>query len=263
MSAASGTILDRIVEQTRETVARRRREQPLGRWQPVDTGAPRPFRDALAAPGMSVIAEFKRRSPSAGALGEAPELGEILPAYERGGAAAASVLTEGPNFGGSLDDLRAARCACGLPLLRKDFVVDRYQLQEAQRAGADAVLLIVAVLGDEELRSLHEDANELGLDALVEVHDAEELRRAGAAGASIIGVNNRDLRDFSVDVGRTEELLERMPPATIVVSESGISEPGQLARLEALGVHAVLVGEALMRAPDPCAALRRLRGGTL
>jgi indole-3-glycerol phosphate synthase len=258
VSQAAGTVLDRILAETRRAVERRRRERPLGPIEPADPGAPRRFREALSAPGIGVIAEFKRRSPSAGSLHASPDLGAIVSAYERGGAVAASILTEEPNFGGSLDDLRAARRACGLPLLRKDFILDPYQLQEARGAGADAVLLIAAALDDERLAALHATAGELGLDVLVEVHDAGELARAGEVGAEIIGVNNRDLRDFSVDLGRTAELMDRMPPGAIVVSESGIGAAAQLEALEQLGVHAVLVGETLMRAPDPAAAIRDL-----
>jgi len=172
------------------------------------------------------------------------------------------VLTEGANFEGSLEDLRAARAACGLPILRKDFVVDPYQLYEARVAGADAVLLIVAALDQEELASLHELATRLGLDALVEVHDRDELERAARVGARLIGVNNRDLRDFTVDVGRTRQLLDGMPAGAIVVSESGIGAPEQLRALERYGVSAVLVGESLMRAPDPQGALAALLVGT-
>jgi indole-3-glycerol phosphate synthase len=256
--AAQETVLDRILAETRQALERRRREQPLG--EPDDAPAPGRFRDALAAPGIGVIAEFKRRSPSAGALHDAPDLEKIVGAYERGGAVAASILTEEPNFGGSLEDLRLARRSSSLPLLRKDFVVDRYQLLEARAAGADAVLLIVAALTDREFASLHAAAAELGLDVLVEVHDEQELERAAAHAPEMIGVNNRDLRDFSVDVGRTERLMELMPPGTLVVSESGISEPGQLEALERQGVDAVLVGERLMRSQDPAAALASLRG---
>jgi indole-3-glycerol phosphate synthase len=179
-------------------------------------------------------------------------------AYAGGGAAAISVLTVQPNFGGSLADLRAAREACSLPILRKDFLIDSYQLGEALAAGADAVLLIVAALADAQLATLHEQARELGLDVLVEVHDGEELQRALALGAEIVGINNRDLRDFSVDVGRTVRLLGEIPTEMTVVSESGISDPRQLAELERAGVHAVLVGESIMRAADPAAALRTL-----
>jgi indole-3-glycerol phosphate synthase len=259
VSVESGTILDRILGETRQEVERRRRERPLAAPEAAPADAPRPFREALSAPGIGVIAEFKRRSPSAGSLHEDPDLGEIVHAYERGGAVAASILTEGPNFGGSLADLGLARAHSFLPLLRKDFVVDPYQLFEARAAGADAVLLIVAALGQEELTSLHAEAHRTGLDALVEVHDAEELRRALDAGARIVGVNNRDLRDFSVDLARTRSLMGAMPADVISVSESGISSATQLAALQSEGVDAVLVGETLMRAGDPAAALADLR----
>jgi indole-3-glycerol phosphate synthase len=219
---------------------------------------PRGFHAALSGPGVAVIAEFKRRSPSAGSLGERADLDPILAAYRRGGASALSVLTEGANFDGSLDDLRAARASSPLPVLRKDFIVDPYQLHEARAAGADAILLIVAALSQADLLALHELALGLGLDALVEVHDSRELDRALDAGARLIGVNNRDLRDFSVDVSRTFTLLERMPDDVTVVSESGIAEPAQLRELAEHGVDAVLVGEALMRAADPEQALVRL-----
>jgi indole-3-glycerol phosphate synthase len=263
VSGATGTVLDRILAETREAVERRRRERPLAApdpaADPASGRAPGRFRDALAAPGIGVIAEFKRRSPSAGSLHDAPDLEATVLAYERGGAVAASILTEEPNFGGSLEDLRLARRVAELPLLRKDFVIDRYQLLEARAAGADAVLLIVAALTDAELASLSAAAGDLGLDVLVEVHDEGELERAAAHGPEIIGVNNRDLRDFSVDIARTGRLLELMPPGALVVSESGISEPAQLEALERQGVDAVLVGETLMRAEDPAAALTGLR----
>ena len=266
MSQAATSVLDRILAETRAQVEQRKRERPLtvDREGIARAGRERSFRDALAGEGMAVIAEFKRRSPSAGALsasspeGEQPDLGQVVSAYERGGAAAVSVLTEGPNFSGSLDDLRSARERCSLPLLRKDFIVDPYQLREALEAGADAVLLIVAALTAAELASLHAGARALSLDVLVEVHDREELHTALAIGAEIIGVNNRDLRDFSVDVARTEALMDDMPDATIVVSESGIAEPEQVRRLHDRGVSAVLVGEMLMRSADPAAAVRAL-----
>ncbi len=220
----------------------------------------RRFGAALREPGIAVIAEFKRRSPSAGTLHEAPDLHELLGAYERGGASALSVLTEGPNFDGTLEDLRAARTVCELPILRKDFIVDDYQLYEAKVARADAVLLIVAALEPEQLRALYERAGTLGLDVLVEVHDHDELQMALKIGAELIGINNRDLRDFSVDVERTERLMGEIPAGVTVVSESGIAEAEQLSRLEDAGVAAVLVGETLMRSADPEAALRILRG---
>jgi indole-3-glycerol phosphate synthase len=259
MSGATGTVLDRILAETREGLELRRHE-PLPERPATSRGSgARPFRDSLASPGIGVIAEFKRRSPSAGSLHDAPDLGEILTAYERGGALAASILTEGPNFGGSLEDLRAAREVCGLPLLRKDFIVEEFQLREAWAAGADAILLIVAALSQTELSTLHDEARLIGLDVLVEVHDAEELDRAIDAGGEIIGVNNRDLRDFSVDLERTSALMGGMPSEAIVVSESGIGSSEQLAHLQELGVAAVLVGETLMRAEDPAIALRDLR----
>jgi indole-3-glycerol phosphate synthase len=262
VSTHAPTVLERILAETRAEVERRKREAPLaealsanGEYAPGGRGR---FHDALARPGIGVIAEFKRRSPSAGALREDPDLAEIVGAYQRGGAVAVSVLTEGPNFGGALEDLRAAGEACDLPLLRKDFILDDYQLHEARAAGADAVLLIVAALGDAELTSLYGSARAIGLDVLVEVHDREELRRALGLGAEIIGINNRDLRDFSVDVERTTRLMVDLPAGVTVVSESGIATAAQLARLSERGVGAVLVGESLMRAADPAATLRAL-----
>ena len=265
----SATILDRILAVTREEVARRKREGPIEdlssaraeRAHPPAAAPPGrgPLHTALTGPGIAVIAEFKRRSPSAGALRERPDVGEIVSAYERGGAAALSILTDGPHFGGSLDDLRAARAACALPILRKDFIIDPHQLHEARSAGADAVLLIVAALDQPTLGALHREAVELGLEVLVEVHDRPELHRALAVGADLIGINNRDLRDFTVDVERTFALLEEIPAGVAVISESGISAPEQLRRLQERGVQGVLVGETLMRAPDPEAALRALK----
>jgi indole-3-glycerol phosphate synthase len=266
MSGSAPTVLARILLSTREQLAARKREvseaelAEQAQRQPPRGGR---FRDALQRPGAGVIAEFKRRSPSAGPLRAGAEVAELVRAYERGGACALSVLTEGPHFDGSLDDLRAARQASELPLLRKDFIVDRYQLYEARAAGADAVLLIVAALEQRELAALHERARELGLDVLVEVHDQAELAVALAIGARLIGINNRDLRDFSVEVERTSQLLEHVPPEVTVVSESGIDGPECVRSLAREGVAAVLVGEALMRAPDPEQALRGLRGGAL
>ncbi|MGA2319798.1 MAG: indole-3-glycerol phosphate synthase TrpC [Solirubrobacteraceae bacterium] len=260
MSSSTSTVLERILRETREEVERRKRALPL---QAPSAGAGRAtgarrFREALLGPGVGVIAEFKRRSPSAGTLREDPDLREIVSAYERGGAVALSVLTEGPNFEGSLEDLRAATGACDLPTLRKDFIVDPYQLEETRAAGADAVLLIVAALKDAELAALHDAARAMGLDVLVEVHDREELGRALSLGADTVGINNRDLRDFSVDLERTARLMGDVPAGVAVVSESGIATPAQLGTLHELGVAAVLVGGALMRADDPERALREL-----
>ena len=263
MSSPTTTVLARILTETREELQRRKHKLPLSSIEsdahPRDAGGQRRFRAALSGEGVGVIAEFKRRSPSAGALREKPQLTEIVGAYERGGAVAVSILTEGPNFEGSLADLHAARAACDLPLLRKDFIVDPYQLYEASMAGADAVLLIVAALEQGELASLYETARALGLDVLVEVHDREELKRALDVGADIVGVNNRDLRDFSVDVERTERLMQTIPSSVKVVSESGIADARQISRLQKHGVSGVLVGESLMRAADPAEALRALR----
>ena len=259
-------VLERILERTRAEVERRKRHTPLhaleglerDRAEPSVRSGGRRLREALGGEGVSVIAEFKRRSPSAGELREGADVAEVVRAYERAGAAALSVLTEGPHFGGSLEDLRAARAASALPILRKDFIVDPYQLHEALASGADAVLLIVAALTRNDLASLHEHALALGLDALVEVHDAEELEVALSAGAELVGVNNRDLRDFSVDVTRTSLLMRQVPAGVTVVSESGIASSEQVRVLGREGVSAVLVGESLMRAEDPEATLRAL-----
>ena len=246
-----------ILKATRAEVARRAGATPADQLPPR-ADAPRPFRDALAKPGISVIAEHKRRSPSAGPIREDVALEQVVAAYERGGAAALSVLTEGPSFGGSLDDLRAARAASSLPVLRKDFIVDRYQVRESAAADADAILLIVAALTPDELGALHAEAAQNGLAALVEVHDANELDVALAAGADVIGINNRDLTTLHVDIERTFQLIPRVPTGKVVVAESGFSSRGELDRLSAAGVDAVLIGEALMRAPDLEAAVRAL-----
>lgn len=255
----TATVLDQILARTRADLEQRKRELPLAELQDrADGDPPRGFRDALTHSGIAVIAEFKRRSPSAGRLREDADIDRIARAYERGGAAAMSVLTEGPHFEGSLEDLRRAHAACGLPLIRKDFILDAYQLHEARAAGADAVLLIVAALPPRQLAKLHTHARELGLDVLVEVHDSAELQVALGVGADLVGVNNRDLRDFSVDVRRTSKLLAEMPAGTAVVSESGIGSAKQLRELQEESVQAVLVGESLMRAGDPEVALRAL-----
>ncbi|HET7507035.1 MAG TPA: indole-3-glycerol phosphate synthase TrpC [Solirubrobacterales bacterium] len=221
----------------------------------------RPFNEALTRPGLSLIAEFKRRSPSAGALApESIDLAAQVSAYERGGAAALSVLTDERHFGGSLADLRAARAACDLPIIRKDFIVDPYQLYEAAVNGADAVLLIVAALDDADLRDLYQEARSIDLDVLVEVHDGEELERALEAGAEVIGINNRNLDDMSVDIGTTYELMPDVPAGKTVVAESGISGRDELEELDRVGVDAVLIGGALMTSSDPEAKVRELTG---
>jgi indole-3-glycerol phosphate synthase len=248
-----------IIEATREEVVRRMRAVPLPEL-PAREDDLRPFAAALASPGLSVIAEHKRRSPSAGLIREGVALEEVVCAYERAGASALSVLTEGPNFGGSLADLAAARAASSLPMLRKDFVVEPYQVHESLSGGADAILLIVAALSPERLAELHALAIELGLAVLVEVHDAAELEVALSVGARLVGINNRDLRTLQVDIGRTFELLPMIPAGATVVAESGFSTRAEIERLEDAGVDAVLVGEALMRSVDIELACRELVG---
>jgi indole-3-glycerol phosphate synthase len=260
--------LERLVAGARRDLERRRAvldEQTLERA--VEAGARREdrrgFLAAIRAPGLGLIAEHKRRSPSAGAIREDLELEEVVRAYERGGAAAISVLTEGSSFGGSIEDLADARAVTTLPILRKDFIVDRYQLLEAAAAGADAVLLIVASLSPEELRRLRDEALELGLDALVEVHDADELDVALSIGAPLIGINNRNLISLEVDTGTTFALLERGAGTAAVVAESGLHSRDQLDELAAAGVDAVLIGEALMRSADIEAACSDLTAPTM
>lgn len=256
-------VLDKIVADTVELVQARRQAQPDSELEArlADRPQGRPFAEALVGEGVSVIAEHKRRSPSAGPIREDLSLEEIVSAYERGGAAALSILTEPKHFGGDLSDLLQARAATALPLLRKDFIVDRYQLLEAAVTGADAVLLIVAALDRAELEHLHSEAHALDLDVLVEVHDAGELQRAlEEIDPDIIGINNRDLTDFSVDTDRTLELLEDIPAGKTVVAESGYRSREQLDELERVGVDAVLIGESLMRSDDLELALRTLVG---
>ena len=250
--------LERIVASTRAEVERRRGPISL---PPAVASATRPFAEALARPGLSLIAEHKRRSPSAGVIRADLSLEDVVGAYERGGAAAVSVLTEAPNFGGSLDDLRRAREITDLPILRKDFVVDPYQVDESIAIGADAVLLIVAALEGDELHDLYARASERGLSALVEVHDRRELERALECGASIIGVNNRDLRTLEVDTERTSQLAPEIPEGVITVAESGFKVPEQLVALRDAGVDAVLIGVALMRATDIEFATRAVLSG--
>jgi indole-3-glycerol phosphate synthase len=252
-------MIEELVSSAREGVERRRREVSLGDLESrLESREDRPFMEALVRPGLSLIAEFKRRSPSSGEIDSDASVQSIAQAYERGGAAALSVLTDEVHFGGSLEDLRQAREACDLPILRKDFVVDHYQLYEAAAHGADAVLLIVRALGDEQLATLHAEAMALDLDPLVEVHDEDELELALALDAQVIGINNRNLDTGRVDVATTFELMPDVPAGKTVVAESGISDTGQLEELDRVGVDAVLIGEALMRAADQESKAREL-----
>ncbi len=265
METSSGekTILDRIVEARRESIAHRKRVLPdVALKMAVDKiEPPRDFAGALARDGYNVIAELKKASPSRGVLREDYWPAALAASLAAAGAAALSVLTEEEFFLGSLADLKAAKKAAGIPILRKDFIVDPWQVWEARAAGADAFLLIVAILDDETLRELLELGRSLKMEPLVEVHSREELGRAIAVGARIIGVNNRDLRDFRVRIETSLELIEDVPDECIAVSESGLRTHEDLARLRSAGFDAFLVGEHLMKPADPAAPLRAIIGG--
>jgi indole-3-glycerol phosphate synthase len=257
------SVLAGILARKVEEVAARRAALPDRELAAAarDVAPPRDFGAALAPAGgpVRVVAEVKRASPSLGAIRSGLDAVEQARRYAAAGAAAISVLTDGPGFGGSLDDLRAVRRAVDVPLLRKDFVVDRYQLLEARAAGADAALLIAAALPDDGLLRLREDCDALGLAALVEVHDDRELDAALAAGARLVGVNNRNLATFVVDLATSERLLPRLPRDVKGVAESGVKGPADVRRLRAIGAANFLVGEALVRADDPGALLAELR----
>lgn len=254
--------LDELVDRARRTVRARSDQVSISdlRTQLKARGEDRPFKEALVRPGISVIAEFKRRSPSAGEILPGATIADVVPAYQRGGAAALSILTEESGFGGSLDDLRESRAACDLPLLRKDFVVDPYQLVEAAVNGADAVLLIVAALDPDDLARLYEEAQALDLDTIVEAHDEDDLKAALELDADVIGLNNRNLRDFTIDTETASRLIVDVPAGKTVVAESGYSSREQVEELERIGVDAVLIGESLMRAADPESAVREVAG---
>jgi indole-3-glycerol phosphate synthase len=268
MSADKADILDQIVTRTRLKVAERQMTLPLDKMLArTQTRRPRrPFAEALAAKGgPQVIAEFKRRSPSRGPIREDLQVVHVAHAYQESGAAAMSVLTEPEWFGGSLEDLKQARATTRLPVLRKDFIVDAYQVWESWEAEADAILLIVAALSDAQLARLMKTAAEANLEALVEVHDEDELARALAAGASIVGVNNRDLKTLNVDLATSLTLAKAIPDGVVAVAESGIRTAEDVGRLSDAGFDAFLVGEQLMSAPNPGQALSDLiaaaRGG--
>jgi len=256
------SVLDEIIAGVREDLAAREAATPL-----VDVRAALadvdPARDPMPhfrAAGSSVIAEVKRKSPSKGELADIPDPAVLAAAYARGGAAAISVLTEQRRFNGTLDDLRAVRAAVETPILRKDFIVSSYQLIEGRAAGADLALLIVAALDDDELRRLYDEARELGLTVLVEVHDEAETERAVELGAELIGVNARNLKTLAVDSDTFGRLAKLIPDDRVKVAESGISGPEDVQRFVDEGARVVLVGEALVKDGDPTAAVRAMTG---
>ena len=256
-------ILDEIVRHKRTEVADSRRRLPLEvvRARALGASGPRDFRAALrAGREIALIAEIKRSSPSAGLIREDFDPTAIAASYRAGGAAAISVLTDERFFGGRLEFIAEVRAAAPAPVLRKDFIIDEYQVCEARAAGADAVLLITRILSDRQLVEYLALAGDLGMAALVEVHDADDLHRAVESGAAVIGINNRDLDTLAVDLATTEKLVQAVPAGRVVVSESGIASRRDIERLAACGVHAVLVGETLMKSTDITAAVRELTG---
>lgn len=263
-------ILGQIIAQKRTEVADRRSavslEELRDRCAPLKGDPPRSLRQALTSqkPGsLAVIAEFKRKSPSKGLLRKNADPAAIARGYEAAGAAALSVLTDETFFAGSADDLRAARASVRLPVLRKDFLIDAYQVWESRFMGADAVLLIRSILNPDELSRLHELARSLSLETLWEFHGPEELKGLAIPPDALIGVNNRDLKTFEVDLGQTERMMAALPSGRLVISESGISTRADLHRLKKMGVSGILIGESLMRSEDPGAALAALTGGDL
>jgi indole-3-glycerol phosphate synthase len=259
----SETVLDKIVAAKRLEIVGRRARTPEAelRSKLADAPPPRDFFAALAAPGpIRLIAEVKKASPSAGVIRTDFDPVAIAKIYESHGASCLSVLTDEPFFQGRLDYLESVRAEVAIPVLRKDFILDSYQLLEARAAGADAVLLIAECLDDCNLRKLHNEAIELGMTPLVELYDPENLDRVLEAGATLIGVNNRDLRTFKVDLEHTLRLRPRVPDHCVMVSESGVKTHADVQRLEAAGVDAILVGESLMRQADIGAAVDQLLG---
>jgi indole-3-glycerol phosphate synthase/phosphoribosylanthranilate isomerase len=256
-------VLSRILTRTRESVAERRKQRPLDPAALVaQASGHRPFAPALSRAGhVNIIGEFKRRSPSRGILREDLHPAQVAQAYEVAGAAALSVLTEEQFFGGSVEDLQEARQATLLPTLRKDFIVDPYQVWESLYIGADAVLLIVAALNDVTLRHLDAAVKDAKLEAIFEVHDADDLQRALPLQPAIVGVNNRNLSTLTVDLQTSLDLIESIPDGILAVAESGLRGPGEIRRLRDAGFDAFLVGEHLMLADDPGAALEQLVEG--
>ncbi len=255
------SVLDDIVAGVREDlVVRQAARSEADLTAAVDVlPPPRDPMPAFRSPGLSVIAEVKRRSPSKGALAEITDPAALAASYDAGGADAISVLTEGRRFGGSLDDLRAVRAAVPTPVLRKDFMVTGYQLLESRAAGADLVLLIVAALDDVLLKDLHDQARDLGLTVLTEVHDEDEVARALAVGAGLIGVNARNLKTLEVDPDTFARLVKLLPDDVVKVAESGISGPEDAARYASQGADVVLVGEALVKDGNPRAAIAAMK----
>ena len=256
-------ILDEIVLHKRQEVADSQQRRPMADVRAAAESAPEPrdFRRALTdRPDIALIAEIKRSSPSAGLIREDFDPAVIADCYHVAGAAAMSVLTDERFFTGRLEYIALARAAASVPVLRKDFIIDEYQVCEARAAGADAILLIVRILSDEQLGEYLVLARSLGMTALVETHNAEEIERAVRSGAVIIGINNRDLDTLTVDLATTESLVEQIPSDRVIVSESGISSREDVERLARCGVSAVLVGETLMRSPDIAEAARALVG---
>jgi len=256
-------VLDQIVGAVRRDLELQMQTTPLQELEGLasEYGPTLDFEAALRTEGISIIAEVKRASPSRGLISPDLDVARLVESYRRGGAAAISVLTEPTGFRGSLEDLATARHASALPLLCKDFFLDRYQMLEARLCGADAVLLIVAVLGPRQLGQLMKAAGDLGLATLVEVHTEAEVDTALDAGARVIGINNRNLQDFTVDVTTTVRLRPSIPSNIVVVSESGISSYADVFAMQLAGVDAVLVGEALASAANPETKLRELKGG--
>ncbi len=266
MSASPPDILQRIIARKREEITGRAAQTPLEALQrdAAESSAPRGFIDALRqrvnAGEAAVIAEIKKASPSKGVIREDFDVIEIARSYAQGGASCLSVLTDRDFFQGHEDYLVAARGACDLPVIRKDFIVDPYQVVESRAIGADCILLIVAALDDADLAALHQQALGLGMDVLVEVHDRDELERALRLDLALVGINNRDLRTFETSLQTTIDLLDAVPRDCLVVTESGIHRREDVALMRSHDVHAFLVGEAFMRVPDPGAGLRELFG---
>ena len=260
----TGTVLDRILLRKQQEVAERLKATPLAQVQQqalaqdAARGFIRALQHKLEQNLPAVIAEVKKASPSKGVIREHFVPADIARSYEKGGAACLSVLTDRDFFQGHEEYLQQARAACSLPVLRKDFTIDPYQVWEARAIGADCILLIVAALEDDAMAELYATANEAGLDTLVEVHTAEELDRALKLGAPLIGINNRDLHTFELSLENTFKLLERVPDDRLLVTESGILAPADVAAMRARHVNAFLVGEAFMRADDPGVELQRL-----